>query len=51
MATYIVDLAARDNADNETVETKEVVANDVIITIPPWPNLTERIKMRGAVSW
>jgi hypothetical protein len=35
MATYIVELTATDNADNETVKTKEVVANGVIIIIPP----------------
>ena len=35
MATFVVKLTARDSADNETMETKEVVANGVIIIIPP----------------
>ncbi len=34
-ATYIAKLAAGGSADSETVETREVVANGVIIIIPP----------------
>ena len=34
-ATYIDELMAGDNADNEKVETKEVVANGVVIINPP----------------
>jgi len=33
MAIYIVELTARDNAGNETVETNEMIANGVIIII------------------
>ena len=34
---YIVELVVKDNADNETSDTKEVIANGVpvIIIIPP----------------